>query len=560
MRLIVLSLSLFLVTITRAESADTVFVGDHIVTMREKLTDHEPTALAIKADRVVWMGEREKMGNWVGPETRIVELKNKALLPGFIDAHGHLLMTASTLDLANVSSPPVGEVTDFNTLGEVLRRHIDTKPIPAGEWVIGFGYDDSLLGEKRHPTRETLDAVSKEHPVVLLHVSRHLMATNSAALARAGYTAQTPDPEGGHIRRRPNSGEPNGILEETATMPLRQAAQPKWSADLISRALARYASFGITTVQDGASDPTGIRLLTAMAAQGALTLDVVAYALTQFAEPGTPLPPTSGEYTNGFRVGGIKLLLDGSPQGKTAWLSQPYHVPPEGKAADYRGYPTMDRENTNRHFDQALDKGIQVIAHANGDATADSILDAVEKSFVGKTAMPDHRTVMIHAQTVRDDQLDRMRELGVMPSYFSAHAFYWGDWHRDSVLGNRAQRISPARSTLDRSIPFTLHNDAPIVPPDMIRLLWATTHRHTRSGQTLGADQRISIRDALAAVTRTAAWQYFEEAQKGTLEVGKRADLVVLSENPLELQPADLLRLSVIETWSRGARVFADTE
>lgn len=294
-----------------------------------------------------------------------------------------------------------------------------------------------------------------------------------------------------------------------------------------------------------------------MAAQGALTLDTVAYVTTQFATPGTPLPSHSWKYTNGFRVGGVKLFLDGSPQGKTARLSKPYHVPPPGTAPDYRGYPTMAQEVTDSRVHEVVGRNVQLMAHANGDAAIDSMLDAVEKSFAGRKNMPDHRTVMIHAQTVREDQLDRMRTLGVVPSYFSAHSFFWGDWHRDSVLGERAFRISPLRSTNDRQIPFTVHNDTPVVPPDMIRLLWATTNRQTRSGKVLGEDKRIGIRDALAAITRSAAWQYFEEESKGTLERGKRADLVLLSENPLNMKPEDLLRLKVVGTWSRGIRVFA---
>jgi len=548
-----------------AAPADTVFIGENIVTLREANKTSgdgtgepaEPSALAIDGDRIVWMGPSSEAKAWIGTETEVIDLKGNALLPGFIDAHGHLLFSASTLDFANVSSPPVGEVTDFKSLQQTLRRHIGDKQIPKGEWVIGFGYDDSLLRESRHPEKEDLDAASSEHPVVLLHVSGHLFAANSLALSRVGYTAASPDPEGGHIRRKPGSREPNGVLEETATKPLQGAAQPKWNADLIKRTLVRYASYGITTVQDGATDPAGLGLLQSMAAQGVLTLDTVAYVLTQFASPGTPLPSASREYTNGFRVGGVKLLLDGSPQGKTAWLSKPYHVPPPGKSPDYRGYPIMAQEITDSRVDEVLGRDVQLIAHANGDAAIDSLLDAVEKSLAGRKSMPDHRTVMIHAQTVREDQLDRMRTLGVMPSYFSAHSFFWGDWHRDSVLGERAFRISPLRSTIDREIPFTVHNDAPVVPPDMIRLLWATTNRQTRSGKVLGEEQRISVRDALLAITRNAAWQYFEEDSKGSLETGKRADLVLLSENPLNMKPEDLLRLKVLGTWSRGIRVFA---
>ncbi len=555
MRSIAFSLLLFSASLFAAP-ADVLFVGDHILTMEEGATTR-PTAVAIEADRIVWVGDRSDAATWKDQDTTVIELGERALLPGFIDAHGHFLFTAATVDFANVSSPPVGPATDIASLQQVLAKHIAEKQLKAGEWVIGYGYDDSSLSEKRHPTRDDLDAVSIEHPIVLTHVSGHLMAASSSALAAAGITSHSADPEGGQIRRRTGSSEPNGVLEETATVPLRKQAAPKWSADLIQRALQAYAAFGVTTIQDAASDAAGIDLLRQFAGTGALTQDVIVYPVLRPDDIDGELPYTFRQTRNGLRIGGVKLVLDGSPQGKTAYLSQPYRRPPEGKPMDYRGYPIQDQDSLDRLVDYALSRKIQLIAHANGDAAGDMLLDAVETSLGRMSSLPDHRTVMIHAQTVRRDQLDRMRELQVMPSFFAAHTFYWGDWHRDSVLGKRAQQISPARSTLERGIPFTVHNDSPIVPSDMIRLLWATTNRQTRSGKVLGADQRVSTEVALAAMTRVAAWQNFEEGDKGTLTAGKLADLVVLSANPLTLATGQLLDLKVMATYSRGVRLFA---
>ena len=193
------------------------------------------------------------------------------------------------------------------------------------------------------------------------------------------------------------------------------------------------------------------------------------------------------------------------------------------------------------------------MAHANGDAAADMLIEAVKNA--GITA--DHRTIMIHAQTVREDQLDQMKELSIIPSYFSTHTFYWGDWHRDSVFGeDRAKRISPTKSTLNRKIPFTVHNDAPVVPPDMIRLLWSTTNRKTRSGKVLGEEQKISTYSALEAMTINAAFQHFEDDIKGSIEVGKLADLVVLSEDPLSIPVNELLKLKIMATYSHGKEIF----
>ena len=551
--------ALVLVLTGRAESAepspaDVLFVGDHIVTM-------EPgpavSALAIRGEDIVWTGGREQAAAWTGPETRVHELGERALLPGFIDAHGHLTYQAAIIDLANVASPPVGPVEDMASLGVVLRAYMAQRDIAPGAWVVGNGYDDSLLAERRHPTREDLDAISTRHPIALVHVSGHLATANSLALAQIGYHAETADPPGGHIRRRPDSREPSGVLEETAIAPLRallgtQGADPR---DNIRKALQLYASHGITTVQDGATGAPGLELLQAVAAAGQLSLDVIAYPV--LADPEAPLPGQDqlGVYRNRLKLGGIKLVLDGSPQGKTAYLTRPYAVPPSGQGADYRGYPIFQQPVLETLVARPLAAGVPVLAHANGDAAADMLIDAVAASG---EADRDHRLVMIHAQTVREDQLQRMLELGVIPSFYSAHTFYWGDWHRDSVLGpERAARISPTRSARDLGLHFTVHNDSPVVPPDMIRLLWATTNRVTRSGQVLGADQRILVRDALAAVTRDAAYQSFDEAIKGSLAPGKLADLVVLSADPLDTRPQDLLELEVLETWSRGQRVYA---
>ncbi len=555
LRSIVFSLLLISPSLAAAP-ADVLFVGENILTMEEASTTR-PTAIAIDADRIVWVGDQKDASPWTDQDTAVIELGDRALLPGFIDAHGHFLFTAATVDFANVSSPPVGPATDIAALKKVLANHITEKHLKPGEWVIGYGYDDSLLAEKRHPTRDDLDAVSHDHPIILSHVSGHLMAANSKALAAVSITSRSPDPAGGLIRRRNGSSEPNGVLEETATYPLRKHAAPKWSADLIRRALKAYAAFGVTTIQDAASDAPSIELLRKFADAGVLTQDILVYPVLRPADLDGELPHAFGRTHNGLRVAGVKLVLDGSPQGKTAWLSQPYHRPPPGKPADYRGYPIQEQVTVDRLVDYALSRKIQLIAHANGDAAGDMLLDAVEKSLGKMSTMPDHRTVMIHAQTVRTDQLDRMRELQLMPSFFSAHTFYWGDWHRDSVLGSRAQRISPARSTLGRGIPFTVHNDSPVVPSDMIRLLWATTNRQTRSGKILGANESVSTEVALAAMTRTAAWQNFEEDRKGTLTAGKLADLVILSANPLKLDTQKLMDLQVMATYSRGVRLFA---
>lgn len=533
--------------------ADTLYVGRHILTM--DAATGPVTAVAVAGETIAWVGDRDA---WRGHADELVELGERALLPGFIDAHGHLSFMARTLGLANLAPPPVGGVTDLASLKQVMIDYIAAHDVAAGAWVVGFGYDDSLINERRHPDRDDLDAVSTEHPIALVHVSGHLMATNSAALREAGITAETPDPSGGVIRRRSDSDEPNGVLEETAMGPLTGLflGDGGLTAEAIEAALDEYARFGVTTVQDSAASWQLHTLLAAIAADTGLKLDVLLFPVGMDGNFDLPEGVELGRYRDRLQVAGTKLMLDGSPQGKTAYLSEPYHVVPEGLPDDYRGYPVMTNNRAKALIRDYLGRGIPMQIHANGDAAADMLINGVAAA-VADAPVDNHRTVMIHAQTVREDQLDRMQTLGIIPSFFAAHVFYWGDWHRDSVLGpERAANISPTASSFELGLPFTLHNDAPIVPPDMLRLLWAATHRETRSGRILGEAQRIPVLEALRAVTINAAHQSFEEERKGTLTPGKQADLVVLSANPLDTAPEALLELEVLRTVSRGVTVY----
>jgi len=532
--------------------ADLIISSNNVITMAGDARS-KPLAVAITKDRISWMGSIEDGKKIKG---RHLDYGDQSILPGFIDAHGHASYLAFSTQVANIASPPVGPIKTIASIQAELKNFIGLNNIKAGEWVIGMGYDDSLIKEQRHPTRGDLDAVSTSHPIYLMHVSGHLGAANSLGLSLADITSKSQDPSGGKIRREINSLNPNGVLEETAAYPLQQLAMSVYKDPLggVVKAMKVYASNGITTAQDGASNQSSIGLLQAADAQNLLSIDIISFPVGQGIADESIQSLSFGSYAGRLKIGGIKLILDGSPQGKTAFLTQPYFMPPDGQDLEYRGYPLIPQERIDQLIEKYSAAEIPIMAHANGDAAAEMLIAAVRKAAIPS----DHRTVMIHAQTVREDQLDEMKKLEIIPSYFSSHTFYWGDWHRDSVFGTiRASRISPTKSTLDRGMPFTVHNDAPIVPPDMIRLLWSTTNRLTRSGKVLGADQKISTYDALKAMTINAAYQHFEEDIKGTIEVGKLADLVVLSEDPLAMPAKSLLELRVIATYSHGQEIFS---
>ena len=542
-------------------AADIVFFGEHIHTVDASTAG--ASAVAVRGTEIVAVGDRAKVETRIGESTRVIELGDHALVPGFIDAHGHLGLVAQMLDLLNASSPPVGPMESIEDIIAALQERIRSEELPAGEFVMGYGYDDSLLAEGRHPNRDDLDRASSEHPIVILHVSGHLSAANSAALEMVGFDETSEDPYGGVIRRRPGTRVPNGVLEEVAAhavlAPVFEAEERVDPADFASgirRAIAYHASFGITTIQDGASNPRMVRRLREIARQRPLAVDVALFPALQGEAASAPVEALgyTARYENGVRVAGVKFVLDGSPQGRTAWLTQPYDAGPPGAAVDYVAYPMVKPEFYIEHVARMIDANIPVIAHANGDAAIDLMIEGVDAALGGE--QKDHRSVTIHAQLAREDQLDEMKRLGIVPSFFAAHPFFWGDWHRLSFGDGRAMRISPLRSARDRELPFTIHNDAPIVPPDVMRLLEIAVGRKTREGVVLGADQRLDFEEALHAVTLGAAYQYFEEDRKGSISVGKQADLVILERDPAGVEVDALSDVGIVETIARGVTVF----
>ncbi|MGR5486184.1 amidohydrolase [Vibrio alfacsensis] len=557
-RLTLATLTLALLSGCQKE-ADTVFYNGSIITMDndQRVAD----SLAIKDGKIV--GIDVDIKGYSPKNTQLIDLNKHTLVPGFIDAHGHLSIVAQTVNFANLAPSPIGNSDTIALLVNDMQQFWDSKTLAEDQWMVGMGYDDSLLAEQRHPTRYDLDQISTEVPIVIIHVSFHIAVVNSKALELLGINATTPDPDGGKIVRISGSNEPNGVLEETAMyLAMKGLSSAPQTADSIKDAFTTaqeyYASFGITTVQEGAASHNSILVYEELGKSGDLFLDVVAYptwdAYSMMKLDGYA---PSKHYINNFRIGGVKIVLDGSPQGKTAFMTQPYLNPPVGEAASYVGYPTLTSEFLEAKLRSYLEEGTQFIVHTNGDASVDMYLDALDTVANEEDDFREIRPVSIHSQTTRDDQLKAMIKYQMIPSFFSAHTFFWGDWHRDEVFGEeRAKRISPTRSASNLGINFTTHNDAPVVDPDIIRLMYNTVNRVTRSGKTLGEEQKATAYEALASVTRNAAYQYFEEEQKGTIEVGKMADLVVLSDNPLTIEPEKLNTIEVLKTYKEGRLVF----
>lgn len=539
-------------------TVDTIYFNGNVITLDSDELVAE--AIAIKDGKILAVGDSTDIISMSGEITRKVNLNGKTLVPGFIDAHSHLSGVAVQVGTANLLPPPDGPGQNIAALQQALRDFMATSAmVKEHSVVIGFNYDDSQLEEARHPNRHELDAVSTEMPIMITHQSGHIGVYNTKALEMFGITAESVDPAGGIIRRETGTNQPNGVLEENAHFALVYKMIPSSAVTgYLSEGEIQYLSNGFTTIQDGKTDPATLAFMVQFAADGRFLADVVSYAdvatMTDYTILNGPLH--SDTYVNNFRIGGVKLTFDGSPQGKTAWFTKPYLIPPLGQDESYLGYPAFADADALKWFSMAYENGWQILTHTNGDAAIDQLIDIAgqaAEAFPGK----DRRTVMIHGQFLREDQIDDIKRLGIFPALYPMHTFYWGDWHRDSVAGKaRAGNISPTGWMIDRDIKFSVHSDAPVTFPNSMRILDSAVNRTTRSGAILGASHRLRPMDALKAMTIWPAYQHFEEASKGSLEVGKLADMVILDQNPLLVDPANIKGIKVLETIKEDVSVY----
>ena len=478
------------------------------------------------------------------PAARRFDLQGHALLPGFIDGHSHITALAQTLLLCDLHG-----AKSFSEIAERLRAFCAARRTAPGEWVMGFGYDPTALAENAHPTAEFLDRALPENPALLTHASGHMGVLNSAAMQALGVTRDSEAPEGGVIGRKPD-GTPNGYLEEAAFTQL-SARMPRPGAKQTAQSLLAaeriYLENGVTTVQDGLTRAPEWALLTGVREK--LTADVVAYVDIACADLLRENAAYADSFRGKLRIGGYKLFLDGSPQGRTAWMTAPY-----AGETDYRGYPIHTDGEVERCMLKAVRENRQILVHCNGDAAADQMIAAYRKA---RAACPNNvRPVMVHAQLVRRDQLAEMARLGMLASFFAAHVYHWGDAHLKNFGEKRAAGISPVRTALALGVHCNFHQDSPVLPPDMLETLRCVIERRTKAGVLLGPDERVTPLEALRCMTIGGAYAYFEENEKGTLESGKIADMVVLNRDPAACPAAALGALQVLAPIKNGKTVY----
>ncbi|MEC8998943.1 MAG: amidohydrolase [Actinomycetota bacterium] len=521
--------------------ANRLFTNAHIRTMAPAgPAAHTPTAGALASwrGRIVAVGDPDDVDALVGPDTEVVDLGGATVLPGFIETHMHPLGAG-----VQKAAPQIG-YPDCRSIEDVVVALAERAAItPAGQPIQAFGYDDSLMAEDRHLTRHDLDRASIDHPVYLRHVSGHLGYANSRTLELAGVTNEVEDPVGGHFQRD-EAGRITGCMEESANfavgsaLPLADSATLRAGAKVIND---HCLSVGATTMTDaGVGTESMVATYQDAIDDGTIRVRTRLFPVWRLADG---FPTRTGMGDDRLSVGAMKFFSDGSIQGYTACLCKGYHDRP-----DVNGYPFIPPDEMTEMITDSHARGWQVAVHANGDAAIDNTLDAFEAAL---TAHPraDHRHRIEHCQVVREDQLERMARLGVLASVFVNHVWYWGDRHRDRFLGpERGARIDPLASLRAHGIVHALHCDMPVTPLDPLFTIWTAVNRVTRDGELLGPEQRARVEDAVAGYTSAAAFVNRQEHDRGTLEVGKLADLVVLDDDPFTVDPMAIRDINVQAT------------
>lgn len=573
MWLALLTCALLAITIWYPRSV--LLVNARILTMDQQGSVAE--ALLMRGQYIRAVGSREVLSQDLPFFTKTVDMNGQSLLPGFVDAHSHFPSSGLTDAGLDLTPPPVGGVGTMTQLLDAVAGAIAT--YPDGQWVVGLNYDNASLAEQRHPSREELDAIAPAHPVYLWHRSGHMGVANTIALNELGYHDMDPEATDRPLKLsktappdRDRQGQLTGLLQGSAGprlgFLLKQLPYRKLFNSVLS-ARDQYLQEGVTTVQNGFADFGSMQMLRWVQRLGIVPQRIVVWPShdkmadriklpTQQNSTATPSQILADAIawrgqSQRFSISAIKLVADGSPQGRTAWLTEPY-VYDKDLPIGFRGFPHMPEGEFKSLVMRYHSAGLQLAMHGNGDAAIDLIISSLTAA---QLASPEFTTrhMVVHAQTIRQDQLEALAQLGASVTFFPTHTYYWGDWHRDRVLGEeRANRISPLAEADIAQVPYSLHSDAPVTPVSPMGILWSATSRITLQGDTLGPSLIISRDRALRAMTIDAAWQNYLEQDRGSLEVGKFADIIALSGDPLS-EP-DVRTLQVQRVWIGGRDVF----
>ncbi len=542
-----------------APKADTIYHSGSILTMAGK----EPVyveALAVKDGKIVFAGAKDEALSLKAEETKVVDLDGKALLPGFLDAHSHYINSLLVANQCKLYAPPSGPGKDVPSIIAELKQYAAERKIPKGEMIMGYGYDDTVMPDGRLLNRDDLDAAFPDHPVRIDHVSMHGGVMNSLALKRYGISAATKTPPGGVIVRKPGTEEPWGLIMEAAFLPVFQQSEPmtaQQEVDWTRAGQMLFAEAGVTTAHEGSTMMGPFQTMKRASEAGANIIDVVAHPfITEVDKVLAEVPVTEwGKYKNRFKVGGVKITLDGSPQGRTAAFTTSYLTGGPGGEEDWKGELLFPQDLANKMVKKVYEMNVPLILHCNGDAAIDAFLAAYEFARAGDYSRPWNVTT-IHTQFIRQNQIPKFVRYNVRPSFYTLHTFYFAEAHLANRGKDQAMYISPMRDAIDAGLRPSNHTDFVVAPLDQMMMLWSAVNRVSRAGGKIGLDQRVTPFEGLKAMTEWVAEQYDEQATKGTLEVGKLADLVILDKDPLKVEPMAIKDIKVVETIKEGVTIY----
>ncbi len=533
--------------------ADLVLSNANVITVDAE--DSVAEAIAVKGDKIAKVGTTEKVKDFVGKRTKVMDLNGKTVLPGFIEPHNHFQWVGYALQQLNVRTPPCKTIDDV--LNVVKDR---AKVTPRGHWISGRGIELAALKEHRWPTRAELDAAAPDNPLVLEYVSSYACVANSKALEMAGITKDTPNPAAGVIEKDPVTNEPTGLLQNASATELVCGLIPPPTLeelkDWLVQAGREFEKVGITSVHDltWTERPETFRAYQEVVEENRLKIRIYLFSsVNRMRHMGVH----TGFGNERFRLGGVKIRLDGSIQVFTSAFYEPYLT------KDTKGVLSYTPGELSDMVLEAHNLGYQVAIHAQGDYAITVAIDALEFAM-WRYPRPNPRHRIEHTQCVTHEDLRRMKRLGLIASMYPYHPWYWGDRHVDTFIGmERASRIDPMKEAMDMGIVTVAHSDAPVAmpglpnfPADPLWGMWCAVNRTTKSGVVLGPELRLSPMNAIRAYTINAAYASFEEKIKGSIEPGKLADFVVLSDSPLTVDPMDIGKIKVEKTIIGGEVVY----
>lgn len=528
--------------------ADYVFVNGEVVTVNPE--NEIAQAVAIRGNEICAVGTTEEISSLRGSETRVVDLRGNSLLPGFIDSHLHMLLYGTNqlgVDCKN----------GVRSIDEITARLAErARNTPEREWVRGWGYNDQKLAEGRHPTRRDLDEVSTEHPVIAVRTCNHISVANSTALELLGITRDTPDPEGGQISRG-EDGEPTGVLKETAHMSAFQAS--RYSSEDTMEALEiadrDFVRLGITSIHEaGGYGPDQMRAMYQAVAEGRVKVRIYAMVCSlnrseEFVRKMISAGLVTGVGDERFRIGPAKIFTDGASSGPTCATREPYTSNPNDSGILY-----YSQEDIDGILGAAHQEGFQITAHAIGDRAVEMVINCVEKAL-GKRPRENHRHRIEHAGMVPPDLLERMKRTGIVPIPNPAFFYEFGEGYVKNY-GGRVEHMFPLADYAKEGIVAASGSDTPVTVPNPMRGIYCAVTRRTESGTPVGESQKTTLMHAIRSFTINGAYASFEEDRKGSIEVGKLADLVVLDESILSASPEGILSMKPTLTMINGEIVF----